>query len=368
MTIVEISLGRSSGRCLFLASLWLFASGLQPALAASNQEPCPYKIETKFEEPLRTSSKFTLNLVPDPSASVSAVNVDFGLHNLYEIKDSNGNKIDQSTLKPRDLTRFAIDLGPDNPGVISLAVSSTSNADCSDSHLIDAGFRDIVTVKSPTPGIETLQTPSTTIHSGVIPFSINFVRASNDKTLYFSLPLTVLAEVSGDGSPIITADGVKGKPNTNARVTFAPGTSPGFVIEDFHWGRTGTIKVSVFKGDEIRALGNYELHYRTSYPDGILFLMTVLGSLLYVGIESIPALNKTSGRNSKSWWTLVTIDHYSKLFLAVGVSAVIFLFKDAGFLKAIKLDASSLLAYLTYGFCAGALGLEAVLKKVKEVL
>jgi hypothetical protein len=158
----------------------LFALAMEAAMAATSPEPCPYKIETKFEEPLRTLSKFTLDLLADPSASAEEVKVDFGVHNLYKIKDSNGNDIDRSTLKPKDLTRFAIELGPDNPGLISLAVSSLSNPDCADSHLIDAGFREIVGLKSPTPGIDVVPTPATTMHSGLIPFSINFVRASND--------------------------------------------------------------------------------------------------------------------------------------------------------------------------------------------
>ncbi|HZQ70826.1 MAG TPA: hypothetical protein VFA68_20025 [Terriglobales bacterium] len=359
------------GRRALAVNLCLLFLGTPLAMGANNQAPCPYKIETKFEEPLRTLSKFTLKFTPEPSASLTEMKVDFGVHNLYEIKDSEGNKIDQSTLKPNDLTRFAIELGPDNPGLISLTVSTASSTDCADSHLIDAGFRDIVIVKSPTQGIELLETPTTTVDSGRIPFSINFVRASTDKTLYFSLPLTALVEVSGEnvaGDPTITADGVKAEASSNVRVTFPPGTSPGFTINDGHWGTTRTIKVSVFKGDEARALGTYFLHYRTNYPQWILFLMTVLGALLYVGIESIPALNKTSGGNNQSWWALLTMDRYSKLILALGVSSVVFLFKDAGFLKAIKLDSASLMAYLTYGFCAGALGLEAVLKKVKELL
>jgi hypothetical protein len=186
------------GRRALAANLCLLFLAAPVAMGTNNQGPCPYKIETKFEEPLRTLSKFTLKFVPEPSASLADMKVDFGVHNLYEIKDSEGNKIDQSTLKPNDLTRFAIELGPDNPGLISLTVSKASSTDCSDSHLIDAGFRDIVIVKSPTPGIELLETPATTVDSGRIPFSINFVRASTDKTLYFSLPLTASVEVNGD--------------------------------------------------------------------------------------------------------------------------------------------------------------------------
>jgi hypothetical protein len=91
------------------------------------------------------------------------------------------------------------------------------------------------------------------------------------KTLYFPLPLTVSVEVGGQGvgRPTITADGIKGQASNSVRVTFPPGSSPGFAINDENWGETRTIKVSVFKGDEVRALGTYMLYCRTCYPSVI---------------------------------------------------------------------------------------------------
>ena len=140
------------------------------------------------------------------------------------------------------------------------------------------------------------------------------------------------------------------------------------IINDAHWGETRTINLLCSRAMRRERWEHIYCTTGRTIHNGFSSVMTVLGALLYVAIESIPALNKSSGGNNQSWWALLTMDRYSKLILALGVSSIVFLFKDAGFLKAIKLDSGSLMAYLTYGFCAGALGLEAVLKKVKELL
>ena len=116
--------------------------GTPLAIDVANQAPCPYKIETKFEEPLRTLSKFTLKFTPEPSAPLTEMKVDFGVHNLYEIKDSEGNKFrsEHSKSKRSHAVRDRIGARQSGP-YIAQRSATASRTDCSDSHLIDAGFR-----------------------------------------------------------------------------------------------------------------------------------------------------------------------------------------------------------------------------------
>jgi hypothetical protein len=344
--------------------------GAIPASASTTAKPCPFRITTDIEEPLTTLSEFELNMTQEHPKSADPLKAEFGLHNLYKIKDAGGNEVQQFDFKPNESRHYRFELAPDNPGLVSFSVRPMSNPDCAETRFLDTGFRKIVGIKSVTAGFENSDPPSVTIKPGRIPLSINLIRLSNNENIFFPVPLMIAVEARGsarESAKISLHDDKNSAPATSVKSIFAPNVSPSFVIFDNSWGKTGELEFHISKGDDSRELGSYTIYYRTRFPDWLLFIMTVAGALLYVCIESIPALNKSTGDNDKSWWFLVTRDRYSKILLAVAVSVIIFIFKDTTFFKAIKLDSSSMISFVIFGFCAGTLGLEGVLKKVKEL-
>lgn len=63
----------------------------------------------------------------------------------------------------------------------------------------------------------------------------------------------------------------------------------------------------------------------------------------------------------------MSLDRFSKIGVAIAIAIIGFFMAYVPLLKAIKLDQSSLVSYLVYGFCASGMGIEALLKKIKEL-
>jgi hypothetical protein len=203
------------------------------------------------------------------------------------------------------------------------------------------------------------------------------VKPHTEEVLYFKEPMLISVSVAGK-----TVDGVSTKVSgtqindSQTRISL-PGSTPLLSVEDPHWGESRIVTIAIYESEYVapghdtndqnaHILGTYIFHYRTSYPGLVLCIMTILGALGYVAVESLPALNK-SIQPAKTWWELVSLDRFSKIGVAIAIAIIGFFMAYIPLLKAIKLDQSSLTTYLVYGFCASVMGIEAILKKIKEL-
>jgi hypothetical protein len=334
---------------------------------------CPYRFIPTFEEPVRTNDVFDLQVVPLDRADSDPVHVNFGLHHhLYDIQPINGGD-----LKPGKTNEFGIEVHAGNPGIATLEMVVDGHPECNPKFEFDTGFHENVEVRSLEKALDSEDPPTGSIQSGHLSFPLELVKPHTQEVLYFKEPMLISVSVAGK-----TVDGVfiklNGMPMTDSQVPIPlPGSTPVLSVDDSHWGESRTVTIAIYESQyadsghitdtkNAHVLGTYRFHYQTSYPGVLLLIMTVLGALGYVAVESLPALNKSTAPG-KTWWALVSLDRYSKIGVAIAIAIVGFLMAYVPLLKAIKLDQSSLTSYLIYGFCASVMGIEALLKKIKEL-
>jgi hypothetical protein len=324
---------------------------------------------------VRDQGDFFLTLEPGVSRAQRSAKIHFGPPSFYDIRDEKNQNVDgEWPLPPKTRTKFKIILKPNNPGLLELDVVTDWNSACSLHFPVNTGFQNIVALKSGTDGFitegaampDTSSANSRPVPLGSNVLEIGFQMRSDHSPITFALPPTLEISTTDDDTRLLD----KGKRVTILPLTMDISGIALLQIENNRWGRAGIINIKVLKSsDRSLAIATYRIRYRTDYPGYILLLVTFLGALLYVMIESLPTLNRPpDGSPPPPYWKILLKDGGSKLVVAFCVALVVFLLKDTTVLDAIKFDPTTLKGYATLGFCTNVFGLEAIFKKIKKLI
>jgi hypothetical protein len=93
-------------------------------------------------------------------------------------------------------------------------------------------------------------------------------------------------------------------------------------------------------------------------------LATIGGALAYTIIETLVASNK----DVRKFWLNLIADYASKLWIALLTGGVAFLLRGVNILGALKFESSTIEGHVALGFLFCIVGLEAVFKKVVELV
>jgi hypothetical protein len=368
---------RSSGlNPIVLAFLGVAMLHYAPNCVAAEQA-CPFRLTASFQEPVHSVDTFSLEANLDSHNNAAPVHVSFGIHHLYDITDGD-TKVNEGDLQPGHPRQFNINLLGGTPGIDTLEVTVADHPECDSKFEFDTGFQVNVKVRCLSNTLDFQDPPSVSVDSGVLSFPLQLVNSQTGIASDFKEPMLISVGVIGDSTDDVWV-GLNGSRirDSQARVPLS-GTFQLLRVQDDHWGKSRTVTVEIYEASKAHSnwdsegqtgphvLGSYLLYYRTTFPDYMLCLMTLLGALGWVAVESLPALNKTN-QPSLTWWKLVTLDRCSKIGTAIAIALMAFFMAYVPLVKAIKLDRSSLISYLIYGFCVGVVGIEGLLKKIKEL-
>jgi hypothetical protein len=354
----------------FLIAL-VFFTFVFPARASNT--PCPGRVDLEIAHgPVQSGrAVFYLTYTPTTSGHAGPVLIHFGPNNSFDIKDDNDKVVSDWTLAPNFRTRFNLVVKQNNPGLLELVATTNWDPSCRHpDYAVDTGFRDIVVLESKTKGFavesDSFIEPDP-IQRGQQAIWIDFLDRNSHRPLTLGAPVTLEIIADGSGS-LLQKDGSW----KNSLLLTTDGSRMSAVqIKNDDWGSSATIVFNVLTNPDPSspAIANFRIKYRTDYPSYVLFLMTLLGALLYVAIESIPALNRPAdGSPAPPYWRILLKDDGSKLFVALIVAVVAFLMRDTSILGTIKFDPTTLKGYAILGLFTNVIGLEAIFKKVKQLI
>jgi hypothetical protein len=353
------------------AVVLLLVTSLAPILAASDM-PCPGRIDLDIAKgPVQSGHAiFYLTFKPTISRHPSTALVHFGPDNWYDVTDDKDKDAGEWALVPNVRTKFKLAMKQSNPGVIELVANANWDASCPHpDDPIDTGFRDVVDLESKTKGFivrsESSAEPDP-IQPGPQPIDFDFIERNGRRPIRLGAPVTLEISITGPAQ-LRQKDGTWG--SSPVFLTTDGSRISSLEMKNDVWGSNGTIDLNIHTKPASPTIASFQMSYRTDFPWYVLFMMTLVGALLYVAIESIPSLNRPpDGSAPPPYWRILLKDDGSKLFVALVVAIVAFLMKDTSILGAIKFDPTTLKGYAILGLFANVIGLEAIFKKVKQLV
>jgi hypothetical protein len=337
---------------------------------------CPGRVDVNISEPVHPEEDFFLTFEPVSPLNHRTSKFRFGSNSFYEIRDDKDQKVTgEWSLLPRTPKQFRISVHADNPGLVELEILTNSDSACFIHQPLNTGFQDTILLESLSKQFTPEESPSEEAQAAEGPpippipsgepvsVELHFSRKSDHAPITFELQPT-LEITASSYAKVFDQDR---RPTRPLRMTVHPNDIPLFEVEDDRWGKSGLIQVNVL--DSMKHIAAYRFRYRTDYPWCIVFLLILIGTLLYVAVESLPAFNKPGdGTPPPGYWKIVSKDRGSKLVLAMFVAIVAILLQNAPGLDLVKFNPTTAKGYIILGFFANIVGLEAIYKKIKGLL
>jgi hypothetical protein len=317
---------------------------------------------------------FDVTLKPtDPKTTISQILLVFDHIDGYKIDSAAGEDAYTGvTLQPKAPKKFQLALTKGNPGLIRVRATSPDwDPHCPVlDQTVDTGFDSLVHIASDNPSFLTQEEIAS--NKGGVPAPIPAGKPQDFVVQFLDhdgQPFNVRAPVTlvfvGFNGTQLSQDGASW---TDKPLPITIGKGHKFdrvFLRASSWdhGR-GVIDVIAKKDSGKGELAKYSLDYTVDYAWWIYLLATIGGALAYTIIETLVASNK----DVRKFWLNLIADYASKLWIALLTGGVAFLLRGVNILGALKFESSTIEGHVALGFLFCIVGLEAVFKKVVELV